>query len=243
MLAPRHYLLWICGLSLLIYTHSILSKEIFKCTGEDGSLYFTDTACPVNTKGSVELIDMPETTPQGYDPTTDYYSIENQARRMKQERLEREAVRADLINKRQALQRLHEAETLRDEAQQLKDKASRIKPGEVGRSPKELKAQAQTLERKAKMLVKEADIISGTNTTEPPDDSESFESEQAQIDRINVENSFKERNERIQEHLKRSSVENEVRIQKRRYELGLTSQRKLEKAVHDCRMTSGAICQ
>ena len=243
LIAPRRYVLWICGLSFLFYVNSIVSKEIFKCTGEDGSLYFTDTACPVNTGGSVEIIDMPETTPQGYDPTTDYYSIENQARRMKEERLEREAIRADLISKRQAIQRLHEAESLREEAQRLKDKASRINPGEVGRSPKELKAQAQTLERKAKMLEKEADIVSGTNNTDRPDDIERFEDEQDQIDRKNVENKFKDKHLRIEEIVKRSSVENEVRIQKRRFELGLTSQKNLEKAVNDCRMTSGAICQ
>ena len=241
---PIHYLLvWLCGFSIFISTTTVFSKDVFKCTAEDGSIYFTDTACPVKEGGSVELIDMPETTPKGYDPRSDYYSIENQARRMKEERLERDAIRADLITKRQAIQRLHEAESLREESQKLKDRAGRIKPGELGRTPGELMDQARTLDRKAKMLEKEADILSGTGGSTNAAQDNLRSEEQARMNRLNAEMFANQaRDEEIEAEQKRRTIEHEYRQQKIQRDFGALNDAQYNRAIKNCRSNLDANC-
>ena len=242
-LQPSQVILSICGISLFLVSTAILSKEVFKCTGEDGSIYFTDTACPVKEGGSVEHIDMPETTPKGYDPRSDYYSIENQARRMKEERLERDAIRADLITKRQAIQRLHEAESLREESQKLKDRADRIKPGELGRTPGELMGQARTLDRKAKMLEKEADILSGTGGPTNTHQNNLRSEDQARMNRINAQMlSDQARDEEIEAEQKRRTIEHEYRQQKIQRDFGALNDAQYNRAIKNCRSNLDANC-
>lgn len=243
LLLPKLLFMQLCGITLFLSSTTLLSKEVFKCIGEDGSIYFTDTACPVKEGGSVELIDMPETTPKGYDPRSDYYSIENQARRMKEERLERDAIRADLITKRQAIQRLHEAESLREEAQKLKDRAGRIKPGELGRTPGELMGQARTLDRKAKMLEKEADILSGTGGSTNAAQDNLRSEDQARMNRINAQMlSDQARDEEIEAEQKRRTIEHEYRQQKIQRDFGALNDAQFNRAIKNCRSNLDANC-
>lgn len=233
----------LCGIALFLVSSAIFSKEVFKCTGENGSIYFTDTACPVKEGGSVELIDMPETTPKEYDPRTDYYSIENQARRMKEERLERESIRADLITKRQAIQRLDEAESLREESQKLKDRAGRIKPGELGRTPGELMVQSRTLDRKAKMLEKEADILSGTGGSTNTAQDNLRSEEQARMDRFNAQMlADQARDAEIEAEQKQRTIEHEYRQQKIQRDFGALNDAQYNKAIKNCRSNLDANC-
>lgn len=135
----------IFGVLLLLNSMDNQAKEIIKCTGVDGTVYYSDTGCPANENAKIDIIEIPESTPDNYDPRGDYYSIENQATRMREERLRKEAEQAETrlhmqvnLLRRQASSRYElaaesekfgrkdQAELLRKEAREYRNQANEL---------------------------------------------------------------------------------------------------------------------
>lgn len=69
------------------------ASEIYRWVSVDGAVHFSDTR-PANTT-SVTTLRLRETNAQNYDPSTDPYSILNQANRISQSRKELEMARQE----------------------------------------------------------------------------------------------------------------------------------------------------
>jgi len=100
--------------------------QVYEWKDAQGVVHFSDQP-PANPASSVEVQTLPETPtrPQGDD---DYYSVENQAERLEQDRERREAARRETEAQRLDAQRqAAEAEEARARAKQLDD-ASEAEP-------------------------------------------------------------------------------------------------------------------
>lgn len=83
--------------------------EIYKWVDENGVVHYSESA-PEQTDADVKTLELELTNPPGYDPADDYYSIENQAERIRaqweaiaEEKAEREeAERAAAVEERLA---------------------------------------------------------------------------------------------------------------------------------------------
>lgn len=86
-----------------------VAYEIYKWVDENGIVHYSESA-PEETDADVTTLELEPTNPPGYDPADDYYSIENQAERIRaqweaiaEEKEERaEAERAAAVEERLA---------------------------------------------------------------------------------------------------------------------------------------------
>ena len=80
-------ILWQLAAFLMAWSTVLDASEIYKWVGEDGVVHFSDSKPKENV--SVSIIRVEERNPDTYDPTTDPYSILNQAKRVNESWLER----------------------------------------------------------------------------------------------------------------------------------------------------------
>jgi hypothetical protein len=109
--------------ALLMLPAAIAAQEgrLYKWQDEQGRVHYSDRP-PRDDASSVEVRPLPRQGPAVERPEDDYYSVENQARRMEQQRKAREAARKEAEEKRRAEQRRKaELQATRDRAKQLEE--------------------------------------------------------------------------------------------------------------------------
>jgi hypothetical protein len=89
-----------CAWLVSVWPLAISAGEIYRWTGADGVVHFSDTKPFDDTPFAVLELDIPE--PQAYDAASDPYSIMNQAARIHETWIELEAVRQARIEARAA---------------------------------------------------------------------------------------------------------------------------------------------
>lgn len=102
---------------LLAAAHSMpQAGELYKWRDAQGQVHYSDKA-PADPASPVETQVLPSQEPREQGPDADYYSVENQARRLEADRLQREAERRDQETQRRAEQaQAAEMEANRDRA-------------------------------------------------------------------------------------------------------------------------------
>ncbi|WP_200376194.1 DUF4124 domain-containing protein [Thiocystis violacea] len=91
--SARSRWLWLSFLLLGIGSDALASESLYRWVDGQGQVNFSDQPPPTST-GPVEVQTLPA-VPAAKTPADDRYSVVNQARRMEEERLQREQVRRD----------------------------------------------------------------------------------------------------------------------------------------------------
>ena len=99
--------------------------QLYKWEDEQGRVHYSDRV-PVEPGSPVEVQPLPRQPPTGSTADDDYYSIENQAKRLEDERKNREEARSEAEQKRlEEKERIAELEEARARAKRLEQENQR----------------------------------------------------------------------------------------------------------------------
>ena len=161
--------------SLALSPTLVEGGSLFKCTDQDGNITYSDVTCPGSTAEKKEIqIQHSQPTPTASD---DRWSVEDQAKRVQEQRAQEEQQRALTKAAKKERERqnqmLRTAEENREKANELHQEAQELYE-EAGKKNLGASRRKAIIEQ-AKSLERQADVLLGRRETAAPTQVESLQ--------------------------------------------------------------------